>query len=115
MLDGIEVVVAVDKFTFAPLPDFEGVPGVDRELWFGLLLLILLSLMSSYKRQPVQTAVWEAPLPSYFGSSGKEYRSKLSATVYHDEVSLHLSGSFLSTRAFSVMMSEREGEKEIER
>ena len=69
MLDGIEVVVAVAEFTFALLLGFGGVPGVDRELWFGILLLFLLSPMSSYKHRPVRTAVWEAPLSSYFRGS----------------------------------------------
>jgi hypothetical protein len=58
VLDGIEVVVAVAEFTFALLLGFGGVPGVDQELWFGILLLILFSPMSSYKRRPVQIAVW---------------------------------------------------------
>jgi hypothetical protein len=41
VLDGIDVVVAVAEFTFALLLKFRGVPGVDQELWFGILLILL--------------------------------------------------------------------------
>jgi hypothetical protein len=41
VLDGIEVVVAVAEFTFALLLRFGGVLGVDRELWFSILLIPL--------------------------------------------------------------------------
>jgi len=68
VLDGIKVVVAVAEFTFALLLGFGGVASVDKELWFGILL-VLLSPMSSYKHQPVRTAVREAPLSSYFRGS----------------------------------------------
>jgi hypothetical protein len=37
----------------------------------------------------------------------------LSATICHDEVSLRLSGSFLSIRAFSVTMSERREKRKL--